>query len=290
MRKLAVFIADSHAGHRLGLMNPAVVLEDYAPDGDVVPYTPAPTAIQRWLWETYLQDVKNVLDLAAGCPVLVFWNGDITHGKKHPDQLVTTCAGNQVTIAVANIEPWMEYPNVTTLRFSHGTGSHSMGEGTTTTLVAEQVKLRYPGADVKVVRHGLARIHGDVPGQAVIVDYAHHGPTAGIRQWTNGNQLRYYTKSLLNDCLLRRKQPPDLVVRSHFHTYCQERVRIYGDREYVADAVVTPSYCGLSEYAQQASRSGYLTGCGVIAAECEDGLLTLHSFCRIEDLRTAEDL
>lgn len=290
MRKIAVFLADSHGGHRLGLMNPAVLLEDYDQDGNLVPYTPAPTAIQRWLWAMYLQDIDNIMRLAAGDPVLLFWNGDITHGKKHPEQLVTTCAGNQVTIAVANIAPWMEYPNVTTLRFSHGTGSHSMGEGTTTTLVAAQVKARYCGADVAVVRHGLAHIRGG-DSRAVAIDYAHHGPTAGIRQWTNGNQLRYYTKSLMNDCLLRKQDPPDLVVRSHFHTYCQERIRLYGDREYVTDAVVTPSYCGLSEYAQQATRSGYLTGCGMLAAECVDGrLVELHTLCRVEDLRTSEEL
>jgi hypothetical protein len=59
----------------------------------------------------------------------------------------------------------------------------------------------------------------------------------------------------------------------------------------VTDGVLTPAYCGLSEFAQQATRSAYLIGCGLVALEVADGrLVDVHAMQRSVDLRREERL
>jgi len=254
VRKLLAALSDTHAGHRFGLMDPSVTLYDEDEQGNLIPYTPEPSAIQRWLWRCYQDDVANAMAFANGDPLVVLHNGDLTWGRKYARELVSTREADQILIAVANMQPWFEYDDLQAVRFSHGTGSHAFYEATAAVLVSEQLRALHPDTDIGVVRHGLLSLDG------VRVDYAHHGPTPGIRQWTQGNQLRYYLRSLMNDEIIRGREPPRVVIRSHYHTYCRETLRVHGACEWVSDIVVTPAYCGLSEYAQQATRSGYLIG------------------------------
>lgn len=285
MRRILVAMSDTHAGHRLGLMPPDITLYDEDEQGNARPWTPQQTAVQQWLWRCYLEDVAAVVTLAGGDPVCLLHNGDLTQGSKYGTELVSTRKSDQYDIAVANFAPWLALTNLGAVRLSHGTGSHADYEATASHVVCQALRALHPGADVAVVRHGLLNVDG------CRVDYAHHGPSAGMRQWTSGNQCRYYLRSLMNDELLRRREPPRLVVRSHFHTHIRETVRVMGDREYVSDIVVTPAYCGLSEYAQQVTRSGYLIGCGLVAAEIIDGdLVDVHRYHRVVDLRREESL
>ncbi|MEN6532616.1 MAG: hypothetical protein ABFD89_03075, partial [Bryobacteraceae bacterium] len=81
------------------------------------------------------------------------------------------------------------------------------------------------------------------------------------------------------------------IVRSHYHTYVRETVRVHGVREVVTDVIVTPAYCGMTEYATQATRSGYLISCGLVVLEIVDGVLReIHPFVRSVDLRREEVL
>lgn len=285
MRRLVAVFSDTHAGSNKGLLNPDVTLFDEDEHGDPQPWTPTPTAIQKWLWANYQADMARVMEIAGDDEVVVLHNGDLTWGSKYMTEMVSTRKSDQIAIAVANLVPWLALPNVQHMRLCHGTGSHQFGEATSDALVSAQLQAMYPASDVQAVRHGLASVDG------VGIDYAHHGPSAGIRQWTNGNQLRYYAKSLMNDEILRGRTPPRIVVRSHFHTYTRETVRVHGEREWVTDIFVTPAYCGLTEYATQATRSAYLIGCGLILFEVVDGALReVYPLVRVVDLRREETL
>jgi len=265
MRRIVAVLSDTHAGHRLGLMPPNLTLYDEAPDGTLAPYTPQQTAVQQWLWHCYCDDMAEVVALADDDPLTVIHNGDLTWGRKYATELVSTREANQYLIAVANLAPWLELPNLTAMRLSHGTGSHGFQEGTDVALVSELLRARYPDSDIGVCRHGLADVDG------VLIDYAHHGPPPGSRNWLTGNNLRYYIRSLMTDEVMRGRTPPRVVLRAHYHTYQRETVRVpAGDGEAVTDGIITPAYCGLSEFAQQATRSAYLIGCGLVALEIVD--------------------
>jgi len=230
--------------------------------------------------------MAEVVALADDDPLTVIHNGDLTWGRKYATELVSTREANQYLIAVANLAPWLELPNLTALRLSHGTGSHGFQEGTDVALISELLRARFPGCDIGVCRHGLADVDG------VLIDYAHHGPPPGSRAWLTGNNLRYYIRSLMMDELVRHRAVPRVVLRAHYHTYQRETVRVpSGAGEAVTDGVLTPAYCGLSEFAQQATRSAYLIGCGLVALEIEDGrLVDIHAMQRTVDLRREEKL
>ena len=284
-RRIVVGFSDTHAGHKLGLMPANVQLLDEDERGQPTVWTPRQTAVQEWLEEHYQQDIQGVKDLAGRDEIIVIHNGDLTWGKRHPEGLISTRDADQLTIAIANMRPWLELKNVKKMRLIYGTQSHEFGEGTAPTLITSQLKALYPKKNIQSLRHGLFAIDG------VGFDVAHHGPTGGKRQWTSGNQLRYYLKSLMNDEILRGRTPPKVVLRSHYHGYYHETVRVYGEQEWASDIFITPAYCGMTHYAAQATRSAYLLGCGLIAFEIVDGeLRKVHPFWRSVDLRTTEEL
>ena len=292
MRKIIAAFSDTHGGHKLGLMNPEVVLYDEDEQGNLVPYTPRLTATQKYLWSQYQQDINSVIELAAGDDIVVIHCGDTTHGTKYPNQLVSTRPADQILIAVANFQPWLAIPNLSAFRLTQGTAAHNFGEASAEILVTEQLRAQYPDIDVGTVRHGLADVDG------MLIDYAHHGPSTGIRKWTEGNQMHYYTRSLMFAELLRGQIPPRVVFRGHRHEYKRITERVESeegdDRRltyWEADMIVLPSFCGLSEHGQQATQSNYLIANGVVALEVVDGsLIDAHPFCRSVDLRTREEL
>lgn len=285
MRKVAAFLADTHGGHKLGLLNPATALPDEDEQGNVVYYQPALTATQRYLWPCFKEDVNSVVSLAAGAPIVVCHGGDLTHGKKYPQGLVSTRDADQFLIAAANMQPWMALPNLAAVRLYQGTGSHAFYEGTAAITVLNLLKAAYPKTDLGAARHGLIAIAG------VTFDVAHHGPHPGSRKWLEGNVARFYLKDLMLTEILHGNQPARYVIRAHYHTLIWETVRIKQDgRWYESDLIILPSYSGLTEHGQQATRSKHLINNGLVAFEIEDGRAVVHPFCRTTDLRTREEL
>jgi hypothetical protein len=286
MRSIVVWFSDTHAGSCYALMNPEVVLYREDEQGNPDPWRPAPTKIQEYLWNCYEQDIQSVKALAGGDRIILVHNGDIMQGLKWCSELVSTREADQVLIAEANLEPWLRLPNVKALRLTQGTGVHGFGEGSSDRELLAILEAKYPERNIATTRHGLLVVDD------VYFDYAHHGPTPGIRNWTTGNVLRHYTRSLMLDELVAGRMPPRVVIRSHYHAYVRETVRVStGDVDAVTDAFVTPAYAHLTEYATQATRSAYLIGCGLVACEVVEGeLREIHPFTRRTDLRRKEVL
>lgn len=285
-RKVVVLLADTHGGHKLGLLNPDTILEDEDEEGDPKPYHPRLTATQEFLWQCLDEDLANVRKLADGCPIVVIDCGDITHGDKYPEQLVSTRKADQIEIAVCNTKPLLELPNVQKMRFMMGTGAHGFGEGSAAILVASRLCKEYPQVDIATRTHALFGVG------TVTIDCAHKGPGAGIRNWTVGNQVRYYTKSVMADSIDNDENPPTVLVRAHFHEGVWETVRketVHGN--YTTEAFILPAYCGLSYHARGATQSRARISCGLVALEIDEGKLAgCHPFWRVVDLRTREEL
>lgn len=314
MRTIVVFFADTHAGHRLGLMKPDITLYHERNDGQLIPWTPELTDTQRYLWDCYHQDLARVAQLAGTDPIIVHHVGDLTQGMKYRDQLVSTRLADQLLIARSNMLQWLSIPNVRRFDLIVGTRSHIFSEATSPILVREMITPAFADTPINVIYHTRPTI------DRVIFDAAHHGPSSGIREWTQGNQLRYYLKSLVIHDILRGRHPPALAVRAHFHKLWPETVRIRLNRTllafltamehartddaenvqigtqdpdvidvYQADIVLLPSYCGMGEYGRQATGSSSTLSNGLIAAEIINGrLVRTHTFERELDIRHHE--
>lgn len=253
--------------------------------GNKEPFTPNLTAVQEFVWESYLEDLDNVKRLADGAPIVVLCNGDLTHGKAYPDHLVDTSVTGQLEIAFQALQPLMALPNLRTVRFASGTGSHIFRGQTSALQTTNRLRLQRPAIDIETVFHGLGSIDG------YTIDYSHHGPSAGIRLWTRGNQLRYYLKDIMMEDIANGREPPKMVTRGHYHNYWPESVWVLGEKDWKSDIILLPSYCGMSEYGRQATRSRSSFSVGLVAFEIVDGKLAgIHPFRRTPDLRTREEL
>lgn len=279
-RFILVDLSDTHGGFKAALLNPEVVLYDEDERGKVVPYSPKLTATQRFLWDLYERNIAETVELAGSDPIHVLHNGDLTHGNKRPEQLVTTSIANQILIAQANLEPWLRVKQVKTLRLATGTGWHEFGEGSASVLVADALRRRYPGRDIAASYHGLADYGG------FVVDYAHHGPPPGSRVWLRGNVARFYLRDLMMQELLAGNCPPDLVLRAHYHAYIREVLELEGHE---STLIVTPSYSFLTDFAHKATRAAHRVSVGQVAFEVVGGKLA-RIFRQFEtlDIRTRE--
>lgn len=285
-RRILAVMSDPHGGSQLGLLNPATVLEREDENGNMERWQPNPTATQRYLWDCYEADRANIVEMAGHDEIILLCLGDLTQGVRYPSLFVSNRIADQFIIAADCLEPWFSHENVRIIRLAKGTGSHVFGEGSAEVLVAHMLKNKHPGRDIQSCYHGLLDIDG------VTIDYAHHGAGPGIREWTAGNQCRYYLKSLIHSEWKAGREPPRLVLRGHYHTYRREKV--FEDlacetREF--DMVLMPSYCGMGDHGHQATRSAWLQTHGMVAFELSCGqIVDAHAFTRTLDLRTKEAL
>lgn len=281
-RVILAVLSDTHGGFKLGLMNPEVTVYDETEDGQLIPYTPEPTASQRYLWELYTDNLKDLARIADGSPIVVVHNGDLTQGNKHPAALVSTRMADQPLIAAANLAPLLALPKLKALRITAGTESHGFGQGSSDILVTEMLKGRHPKADIGVAYHYLTRVGG------LLNDFAHHGPYPGSREWLKGNVARLYLRDLMIREVLHGNDPSRLVWRAHYHQYIAVDDQV---GRHTSTLVITPSYCMLGDYAHQAARSPDRITNGMVAVEIEGAAVRrMIPLTKTVDIRTREDL
>lgn len=287
-RTVLVVITDTHANNKRALMNPTVQLPEETEEGELTGdwYTPKPTKLQEYLWRLYVDGMKQVYRIARGDEVMVIHNGDECQGNKHPAHHVSARLADEILIAVANLEPWLQFPNVKHFRLAHGTQAHSFLMGSSTHLVRQMLADKHPDKDVRACYHGLIEYNG------YMVDYAHHGPHPGSRSWLRGNIARLYLRDLMDREIKRGNRPPDLVVRGHYHTPVHETLTDEANgQEYVSDLYIVPSWCGMDDHAQQATRSHDSITFGMLVIEIVDGAkVKAHKLYDSLDLRKREVL
>ena len=284
-RKIIAAISDSHAWHALGLCNPNTVLENIE-NGKVKQYNPVLTETQKFIWETYDWGVSEIMALAQKDQVILIHNGDPTHGTAGFLQKNSTRMSDQIITAIANIEVWLKYPNVKYVRFTVGTGLHEMGEGSASILIASELRRTYKNTDIGVVYHGLLDVGG------ITIDYAHHGPYIGSRKWLEGNELRYYLRSIMMNEIMAGKTPPHIVLRGHYHVYRREflDVEVNGNT-YESWAILLPGLTFKDDYTRRATKSEYKQTVGMVAIEIiNNNIYKIHKFTRSVDIRTKEKI
>lgn len=285
-RRVLACEADEHAGHKLGLMNPETVLIEEAEDGTLTPYTPELTMVQEWLWKLRQNNLERLAEIAGRDEVVYIHAGDITHGLKYPQHLVSNRMSDQILMAVANVRPVLGTKRVRTVRLIKGTGVHVFGEGSSEILVADRLRAEFPALNVAAVYHGDADVDG------MKVDYTHHGPGPGSREWLRGNVARFYLRDLMMRRLMAGKVPPRLVVRAHYHALVTEELTIrVGGCAFTSELVVLPSMCGMGEHARKATRSFDEITCGMVVYEVVEGTLRQrHELTETLDIKTQEVL
>lgn len=274
-------MSDTHGGSKFGLLNPETILRDEDQDGNEIAFTPASTGWNRYLWDCFAQDVKEAEKFADGDRIHIKVLGDVTHGHFTSD-VITHDITHQFTMAAYNLYPLARLPNVASIRINDGTESHDFMTGASSKTLAQHMSFAFPKINVTSLAHGLSSIQG------VKIDYSHHGPGAGIRVWLRGNNVRFYTQNIMMEDIIRREDPPNLILRGHVHNYVYETVRI---PPYTTRVVVLPSYCGMNYHARKVTKSTYRVTNGMIAFEVIDGRLSEPvEFIRTRDLRRTENL
>lgn len=276
-------LADSHAGHQLGLLNPDAALVRVNDAGDWEEWCPELTATQRYLWSVYREIISEMRFLTGDDEVVIIHNGDLTQGDKYPDGLMANVSrADQLDIAYWNLLPLLELPNVTKLRVVTGTLSHvpDSAEARVAHRLANET-----GKDVAATHHSRLTFG------SFLADCAHHGPHPGTRHWLRGNVALYYLRDCIYRDLAAGKQPADVYLRAHFH----ELVTVPHDYHYLdeyrqATLAILPSMSGFTDYARQSTRSKFELTNGLLAWSIDGHDHRLHRLVRTLDLRTEESL
>ena len=286
-RRLIAALADTHAGHTLGLLNPDTVLVRQIDEhGQAEEWCPQLTSTQRFLFPLYLEHVNTLKEMAAGDEIIVFHAGDPTQGTKYKDGLIPGVdRTDQRRIAVANLMPLLSLPNVQTVRLFTSTPAH-VWPGYMDARIAHTLQGLFPAKSVKSLHHSRTR------GGEEIFDTSHHGPHPGSRDWLRGNVAFYYLRDRVYRDRRMGKEPARVYIRGHRHTWIQmtlhDRWRL---RHSQHDLTVVPSYCGLSLFGQQVTQSEPELVNGMCIYELVDGKLAeIHPLIEYTDLRLEETL
>jgi hypothetical protein len=288
-RKVIVARGDTQSGHAGGLLNPEtlfpVVVINEEGNQVVDGYEEAkPNPVQRRLWKWSEEDRANVMKLAGKDEIIFVEMGDMTQGNIFKDDLQETALSRQMIVSFYNSMPWVGIENVKRMRAVKGTGVHVWGEGSTETILTMLMRKEFPKKDIRIADHYILSVDG------FRIDVSHHGPGAGVRNWTRGNVFELYVKSVLKDDLDSKRTPPNLLLRAHKHefTYAHAIHQTSG-QVWQMPAFIVPPYCFIGSHAQKVMSSPSSMGVGTLAFEILDGkLYNWHAFTHYVDLRTEE--
>ena len=290
-RKIIAIRGDTHPGHAGGLVNPDTLIPalDLSDDGKWVVTgwdTPHLSPLQRRIWAWHAQDMENIRALAGKDEIIFLDMGDMTQGNIFKDDLAEALLSTQYFISKWNTSVWLDIPNVKKVRMVKGTGVHVWGEGSTETMLTHYLRAEYPKKSIEISDHYLLNVDG------YLLDMAHHGPGPGIRNWTRGNVLDLYARSILRDDLDAGSTPPNVVLRGHTHTFTWRPVGLQaGGKAHKLDAFITPPYCFIGSHARKVTQSTSRMSVGLLALELVNGrLLDFHPFTHTVDLRNREVL
>lgn len=258
---------------------------DEGPDGEPRARKPERGEVQRHLWRYYVKFLKVVKELAEGEPITLVNVGDLTHGIKYHDGLMTASVDDQTQIAYWNLRPWFDECNVKICRLLVGTYAHTF-DGSTEAIVTRLLRSYAPEADIKTISHDLLHIMG------VTFDVAHHRAGPGTRNWLKGNIAQIYLKSLMMDDLDHGRTPADIVIGGHYHTWIQpvtQRIMREG-KVYMSTFLLLPSLFGMSGYGRQATHSIAYIQHGLVAFDVRDGQSKIIPLVKELDLRTEETI
>lgn len=211
--------SDLHAGSTIGLCPAEGVHLD---DGGS--YSPSPA--QLWLWSRWLEGwehVKRVIareERLSGNPVDfgLLVNGDATDGNHHgTTQILSGAEGIHIKVATECLRiPLAMKPKwawVVRGTETHVGKSGGLEEGMAVAMNREGAPIQ---RDVNTNTWSSFYVSMELHGK--LLDFRHHG-RMGQRAHTRPGYAHLYAHDIWAERTLRGDRPPDLAVRSHFHTY-----------------------------------------------------------------------
>lgn len=274
--------ADTHVGYRFGLLAPYCML-DPIDEEEEGPFNPALTGTQEVLWDWNCSDFEQVVARLDDRPAYYLHVGDVCHGTFVGD-VVTPRLADQPKLAAQTLMRWLHLPNVRAGWLIKGTAIHSHKHGTMELQTADLLS-EGTGKPVKAWYHVELDLHG------VRVDAAHKGPHTGRRKWLDGNDLRLYTRDVMMTFLENGMDPPDLLLRAHYHDR-----RIAHVHEHLLErtvdtwAAICPAYSiHRDDYTRNATQSKWFMNSGTLLVDVRDGEITrVFDFTHSLDLRRRE--
>lgn len=290
-RTILIVRGDTQSGHAGGLLNPETTYPVIGIDSqgakvvaewETVHLNP----VQRQLWEWSEADREEIRKLAGKDRAVFLEMGDMTQGVRFTDDLQETALSRQTIASFHNSLPWVGMRCVTKMRAVKGTGVHVWGEGSTETLLTMLLQKEFPKKNIEIADHYMLNVDG------LRVDVAHHGPGAGMRNWTKGNVFELYAKSILMDDVVSGKVPPNLILRAHKHEFTPAHALYHRHgKVWHLPGYIVPPYCFIGSHAQKVENSPSSMGVGTLAFEIIDGKIhELHALTHYVDLRTEEIL
>jgi hypothetical protein len=286
-RYVIAAFSDTHGGHTLGLLNPETIIKEYDQQGREYNRKIVLGSSQTFLWELYTKHVKELEKIAGKDMIVAMHMGDLTQGQKYRDQLVYSDMHSQMAIGYHNMLPVVRLKNTKYLRLAWGTPSHVFQENTSPRMIWDKLLDNFPKKDIRGVPHGLLTVRDNIQ-----IDYSHHGPPPGSRNWLVGNNMRRYLQSLQQDEIDCQQQPPDLVLRGHYHSRNEETVTKFANgTRYKTTGLLIPSYSLLGDHARQAVKSPPRVTNGMAVIEVIDNkIFDVHWLTKTSDSRVKEKI
>jgi hypothetical protein len=206
-----IVISDTHAGCQLALCPPVVTLDSGG--------TYRQSKLQKKVWEMWgFFWGEWVPKVTKGEPYIVVHNGDAIDGKHHDSVTqITQNITDQVSIAIDVLGPIVKAKNCAGYYHVRGTEAHVGKSGQ-----AEE---------------GLARALGAIPDEignyarwelwmklnGSLIHFSHHIGTTNAAAYESTAVYKEMIEAYV-DAARWRKQPPDVVVRSHRHRAFETRI------------------------------------------------------------------
>lgn len=291
-RFIVVFLADEHAGSKLGLCNPDTIIRYKEVEEDenghphlIVKERPVGivSSVQSLIWNKYLNSIDRFVELAGDDDIFIIKLGELCEGTYYANSSMDLKKDHQVQIAVWNMTPWLSVKNVRMVRVCPGDRAHEFDEGSAAKIVTNILANQFD--DVSLASHGLLDIGG------FTIDYAHRGPGAGSRKWLEGNNARYYlTDYMMREQIEFGRRPADLVARAHYHEpVFEQRYLRYHDGLIKSSLLVCPALKFPDAYAKTVTQNRFSAAVGTTAVEIVDNkILDIHPQFTVVDTRTWE--
>ncbi len=207
MTKLVTVISDTHINSTIGLCNNPIVLADGG--------SYSPSFGQKWLaeqWKDFWQESSTFLDNESVTEKILILNGDIVDLNTHSQhQLITPNESTIVKIAYDMLSPICE--KYDTVYFIKGTEAHVKQSGELEELLGVMLHTK---TNETTGEHTHWRLNLNVDD--VLFNIEHHGKV-GTKDWTKLTPLMNLGVEHMLDAARFGYQAPDLVIRSHMHTF-----------------------------------------------------------------------
>src|SRR3990172_1434458 len=265
-----IVISDLHVGSRVGLQPPIVYL---AEDDEH-----KANALQLEAWNFWVQGFwPYVWERGKKRKATtIILNGEGIDGDHHATNLIwSRDPMEQAGVAIEILEPVRKRAD--SFYVIRGTSAHVGSTGAADEHIAKQLKASFPRkseAD-RVENRRRSAYHLKLIRAGVLFDISHHGANPGRRMWTYGNELRSYCLTIILDCLVTNRRPPDAIVRSHVHHKVWETVRDYGHK---CEAFISPAWQWKTEFAHKVVSHEDVSDVGGLIIDVADGKIVHAEF------------